>query len=111
MNIFDTHAHYADRAFDDDRGQVLDELPGKGVKFVMLAASGLEDSVENMRLAQKYDYIYAAVGVHPENIDETPGDYLDRLRRMTASEPKIKAIGEIGLDYHSQSWRQNLICR
>ncbi|MBO7475000.1 MAG: TatD family hydrolase [Ruminococcus sp.] len=104
MNIFDTHAHYADRAFDDDRGQVLDELPGKGVKFVMLAASGLEDSVENMRLAQKYDYIYAAVGVHPENIDETPGDYLDRLRRMTASEPKIKAIGEIGLDYHYEGY-------
>ncbi len=102
--IFDTHAHYADSAFDADREQVLNELPDKGVKLVMLAASGLDDSAENMRLAQKYDYIYAAAGVHPESIDETPADYLDRLREMTASEPKIKAIGEIGLDYHYEGY-------
>ena len=51
--IFDTHAHYADSAFDADREQVLNELPDKGVKLVMLAASGLDDSAENMRLAQK----------------------------------------------------------
>ena len=104
MNIFDTHAHYADKAFDADREQLLDELPGNGVKLVMLAASGLDDSAENMRLAQKYDYIYAAAGVHPESIDETPWEYLDRLREMTASEPKVKAIGEIGLDYHYEGY-------
>ena len=104
MNIFDTHAHYADRAFDADREQVLEELPGKGVQLVMLAASGLDDSAENMRLAQMYGYIYAAVGVHPESIDEIPADYTDRLREMTASEPKIKAIGEIGLDYHYEGY-------
>ncbi|MBP5431213.1 TatD family hydrolase [Ruminococcus sp.] len=104
MNIFDTHAHYADRAFDADREQMLEELPGKGVKLVMLAASGLDDSAENMRLAQMYGYIYAAVGVHPESIDETPADYTDRLREMTAFEPKIKAIGEIGLDYHYEGY-------
>ena len=104
MNIFDTHAHYADKAFDADREQLLDELPGNGVKLVMLAASGLDDSAENVRLAQKYDYIYAAAGVHPESIDETPWEYLDRLREMTASEPKVKAIGEIGLDYHYEGY-------
>lgn len=102
--IFDTHAHYADSAFDADREQVLNELPDKGVKLVMLAASGLDDSAENMRLAQKYDYIYAAAGVHPESIDETPADYLDRLREITASGPKIKAVGEIGLDYHYEGY-------
>ena len=100
MEIFDTHAHYADRAFDDDREQVLAELPDKGVKLVMLAASSLGDSRENMLLARKYGYIYSAAGVHPESIDETPGDYTDTLREIIASEPKIKAVGEIGLDYH-----------
>lgn len=100
MAIFDTHAHYADSAFDGDREQVLAELPHKGVKLVMLAASGIEDSRENVLLAQKYDYIYAAAGVHPENVDETPADYIDTLKEIIDSEPKIKAVGEIGLDYH-----------
>ncbi|MCR4640192.1 TatD family hydrolase [Ruminococcus sp.] len=98
--IFDTHSHYADSAFDEDREQVLAELPEKGVRLVMLAASGLDDSAENSLLSQKYGYIYASAGVHPESVDETPGDYLDRLREMIAANKKIKAVGEIGLDYH-----------
>ena len=98
--IFDTHSHYADSAFDEDREQVLVELPEKGVKLVMLAASGLHDSAENSLLSQKYGYIYAAAGVHPECVDETPADYLDRLREMISANSKIKAVGEIGLDYH-----------
>ena len=53
-NIFDTHAHYADHAFDDDRGQILAELPQKGVKYVMLASSSLEDTAENAVLAEKF---------------------------------------------------------
>ena len=104
MEIFDTHAHYADSAFDEDREQVLSELPEKGVKLVMLAASGLDDSRENVLLAQKYDYIYADVGVHPESVDETPADYIGTLRELIASEPKIKAVGEIGLDYHYEGY-------
>ena len=100
MEIFDTHAHYADSAFDGDREKVLAELPDKGVKLVMLAASGIEDSRENALLAKKYGYIYAAAGVHPESVDETPADYIDTLKEIIASEPKIKAVGEIGLDYH-----------
>ena len=100
MEIFDTHAHYADSAFDDDREQVLAELPHKGVKLVMLAASGIEDSRENALLAKKNGYIYAAVGIHPESVDETPADYIDTIKEIIASEPKIKAVGEIGLDYH-----------
>lgn len=98
--IFDTHAHYADSAFDEDREQVLAELPEKGVKLVMLAASGLDDSAENSLLSQKYGYVYAAAGVHPESVDETTDGYLDSLREMIAANNKIKAVGEIGLDYH-----------
>ena len=72
--IFDTHAHYADSAFDADREQVLEELPRKGVKLVMLAGSSMRDSAANAELAERYDYIYAAAGeigldYHYENYD------------------------------------------
>lgn len=103
-NIFDTHAHYADHAFDGDRGQILAELPQKGVKYVMLASSSLEDTAENSVLAEKYDYIYAAAGVHPENADSTPADYLEKVRRTAVDSPKVRAIGEIGLDYHYEGY-------
>lgn len=99
-NIFDTHAHYADRAFDEDRFELLDKLPEMGVKYVMLASSSVEDTAENAAIAQKYGYIYAASGVHPESVDENPENYLDIVRKTALSSPKIKAIGEIGLDYH-----------
>ena len=100
MKIFDTHSHYADHAFDEDREQVLAELPDKGVELVMLAASDMRDSFANSELAAKYDYVYASAGIHPESVDDTPTDYLDRLREIIASNPKVRAVGEIGLDYH-----------
>jgi len=99
-NIFDTHAHYADSAFDEDRETVLAELPEKGVSYVMLASSGVGDTSENSALAERYGYIYAAAGVHPESVDDNPADYLDIVARTVRSNPKEKAIGEIGLDYH-----------
>lgn len=99
-NIFDTHAHYADRAFDEDRYELLEKLPEMGVKYIMLASSSVEDTAENAVIAQKYGYIYAASGVHPESVDENPENYLDIVRETALSSPKIKAIGEIGLDYH-----------
>lgn len=99
-NIFDTHAHYADSAFDEDRETVLAELPEKGVSYVMLASSGVGDTAENSALAERYGYIYAAAGVHPESINDNPADYLDTVARTVRSNPKVKAIGEIGLDYH-----------
>ncbi len=99
-NIFDTHAHYADHAFDEDREQILASLPEKGVKYVTLASSSVEDTAENSELAQKYDYIYAAAGVHPESVDTNPADYLETVRKAINENPKIRAVGEIGLDYH-----------
>lgn len=99
-NIFDTHAHYADRAFDEDRYELLEKLPEMGVKYIMLASSSVENTAENAAIAQKYGYIYAASGVHPESVDENPENYLDIVRETALSSPKIKAIGEIGLDYH-----------
>lgn len=99
-NIFDTHAHYADHAFDSDRNELLAGLQENGVKYVMLASSSVEDTKENALLAEKYSYIYTASGVHPESVETNPADYLNIVRETALSSPKIKAIGEIGLDYH-----------
>lgn len=103
-NIFDTHSHYADSAFDVDRDELLAALPDKGVRFAALAGSSMQDSAENVAFAQKYGYIYAAVGVHPESVDETPSDYREKLTELVKSSEKVRAIGEIGLDYHYENY-------
>ncbi len=103
-NIFDTHAHYADHAFDEDRFELLDNLQEMGVKYVMLASSSVEDMAENLAIAEKYDYIYTASGVHPESADTNPENYLEMVKNMALSSPKVKAIGEIGLDYHYEGY-------
>ncbi len=100
VNIFDTHAHYADHAFDADRTELLERLPEMGVAYVMLASSSVEDTAENADLAGKYKYIYTASGVHPESVDTNPENYLDIVRSAALGSEKVKAIGEIGLDYH-----------
>lgn len=114
-NIFDTHAHYADRAFDEDRREILDRLPSEGVRFVTLASSSVEDTAENSQLSREYDYIYAAAGVHPESVDTNPGNYLEIIGETVKSNPKIRAVGEIGLDYHydgySREKQLELFCR
>ena len=103
-NIFDTHSHYTDSAFDEDRDILLSELQSKGIKYLMLAASSVENSLENDALCRKYDYIFASAGVHPEDIDKTPVNYLDTIEKIIKSNPKMKAIGEIGLDYHYEGF-------
>lgn len=102
-NIFDTHAHYADHAFDSDRDELLKNLPDAGVSLVMLASSSVEDTRENALLAEKYDFIYCAAGVHPESVDTNPENYLSIVEAF-AAQPKTKAIGEIGLDYHYEGY-------
>ncbi len=104
VNIFDTHAHYADHAFDADRTELLERLPEMGVAYVMLASSSVEDTAENAALAGKYKYIYAASGVHPESVDTNPENYLDIVRSAALGSEKVKAIGEIGLDYHYEGY-------
>lgn len=102
--IFDTHAHYADDAFDADREEILERLPGQGIGLIMLASSGIDDTKANSELSAQYGYIYAAAGVHPENADNVPEDYLDIIRDTVSRNSKIKAIGEIGLDYHYEGY-------
>ena len=97
--IFDTHSHYTDSAFDADRHEVLSALPEAGIVHAVLAGTTLEDSTAGIALADRYDYIYAAVGIHPETAGQQPADYLAQLEQL-AKHPKVVAIGEIGLDYY-----------
>ena len=98
-NIFDAHAHYDDGWFDSDRDSLLSALPGKGVCGVVNNSVDLENAKRVIALTEKYDYMYAAVGIHPENLESLPADYLDQIARLT-EHPKVVAVGETGLDYH-----------
>ena len=98
--LFDTHAHMDDRAFDHDREELLSSLPGQGIALLMNPGCSLTSSRAASRLSQEYDYIYAAVGSHPDAADEVNGEVLEEYRKLCKLNPKIKAIGEIGLDYH-----------
>ena len=98
--LFDTHAHLDDRAFDQDRAQLLAGLPEQGIALVMNPGCSLASSRNAARLSREYDYIYAAVGSHPDAADEVSEEVLEQYRLLCRSNPRIKAIGEIGLDYH-----------
>ena len=100
MMLFDTHAHMDDRAFDTDREELLSVLPGQGLALMMNPGCSLESSRNAVRLAKEYDYIYAAVGSHPDAADEVDGAVLEEYRELCKRNSKVKAIGEIGLDYH-----------
>ena len=98
--LFDTHAHMDDHAFDEDRSSLLTALPEQGIGLLMNPGCSLSSSVNACRLAREYDYIYAAVGSHPDVADEVSEGVLDQYRTLCKENPKVKAIGEIGLDYH-----------
>ena len=98
--LFDTHAHLDDRAFDEDREQLLCGLAARGTSLVMNPGCSLESSENAVALANRYPWIYAAVGSHPDVADEVNDAVLERYRRLAAENPKVKAIGEIGIDYH-----------
>lgn len=100
MNLFDTHAHMDDKAFDADREELLRALPEQGIALLMNPGCSLASSRAACDLAKKYDYIYAAVGSHPDAADEVNEETLEAYRMLCKQNPKVKAIGEIGLDYH-----------
>ena len=97
--IFDTNAHYDDKAFDSDRDELLANLFSDSVAYIVNQGTDLELSEYGIRLAERYENMYCAVGIHPENITETSLDDIQKIKRM-ASHSKVVAIGEIGLDYY-----------
>ena len=100
MMLFDTHAHLNDAAFDQDREALLAGLQEKGIGLVMNAGCSLQASREVVEMAGQYPWLYAAVGSHPDAADEVDETVLEEYRKLCKLNPKVKAIGEIGLDYH-----------
>lgn len=96
--IFESHAHYDDRQFDMDREKLLENLPLQNVGVIVNVGSDIRSSKESITLAHQYDYIYAAIGVHPDEVDTMKEADMEELSHM-AKETKVVAIGEIGLDY------------
>ncbi|MCR5404852.1 MAG: TatD family hydrolase [Butyrivibrio sp.] len=97
--IFDTHAHYDDEQFDTDRNELLLSMKDNGIGNIVNVGANMASSARSIGLSRQYDFIYAAVGVHPSDSLELTDDRLSELREMS-SDPKCVAIGEIGLDYY-----------
>lgn len=97
--IFDTHAHYDDEAFDDDRELLLTRLHEEGVAYIVNVGASMVSSERSVALAEKYSFIYAAAGVHPDEAGELDEAQMEKLRRL-CMHSKVKAVGEIGLDYY-----------
>ena len=102
--LFDTHAHMNDRAFQEDRHTLMASFPQKGISALMNVGWSLETSRECVELAKQYDYAYASVGSHPDTAEEVNEELIEEYRKLCKLERKIKAIGEIGLDYHYEPY-------
>ncbi|MBQ1169721.1 MAG: TatD family hydrolase [Oscillospiraceae bacterium] len=98
--LFDTHAHMDDQAFREDRKALLDSYPQQGIGLIMNPGCSLASSRNVDKLTREYDFLYGAVGSHPDVADEVNEAVLEEYRMLCKQNPKIKAIGEIGLDYH-----------
>ncbi len=97
--LFDTHAHLNDPAFDPDRAELMAGLADKGIGLVMNAGCSLKSSRDIIRMAEQYPWLYASVGSHPDSADEVNETVIEEYRALCHHE-KVKAIGEIGLDYY-----------
>lgn len=97
--IFESHAHYDDEAFNEDRDELLKSMPGNGIGYIINVGSSLKTTETTVELTEKYPYIYGAAGVHPNETGELNEDNFSWLRQQCGKE-KIVAVGEIGLDYY-----------
>lgn len=102
--IIDSHAHYDDESYDEDREQILKELKSSGVIGILNCAASYKSLNTTDKLTKDYDFIYGALGIHPENANEFKQDTLDEIKQYIINNNKIVAIGEIGLDYY---WDNN----
>ncbi|MDE6733219.1 MAG: TatD family hydrolase [Oscillospiraceae bacterium] len=98
MGIFDTHAHYMRSDFGEELETLLADLPSKNIERVLAIGVELESSAEEIKLAERFDFIYAAAGIHPEHVLELPENWESELRALLKRD-KVVALGEIGLDY------------
>ncbi len=99
-NIFDVHAHYDDEKFNEDREELLSSLPSMGVKGVVNASVDIATAKKAIEFSEKYPFMFAAVGIHPENLEVLEDNYLKVLGDLYENNKEVVAIGEIGLDYY-----------
>lgn len=97
--IFDTHAHYDDEQYNDDRDELFQQFLEHGITKVVNIATSLEVSKNNIAMSEKYPFLYGTIGIFPSETNNLPADAMERLMEY-AKEPKIVAVGEVGLDYH-----------
>lgn len=98
-NIFDTHAHYDDSRFDEDRDELLSSLCSKGVTNIINCGCDYKSCLTTLELSEKYDFVYAALGVHAHEAEEATEEDFERIKALYSNK-KVVAVGEIGLDYH-----------
>lgn len=98
-NIFDTHAHYDDSRFDEDRDELLSSLCSKGVTNIINCGCDYKSCLTTLELSVKYDFVYAALGVHAHEAEEATEEDFERIKALYSNK-KVVAVGEIGLDYH-----------
>lgn len=106
MELFDSHAHYDDTKFDEDRYEVIEQVYNSGVTKLISAGYSLESSKKGIELANKYDFIYTTCGISPNDIPDSDEEFLEQIEQLEAllTNKKIVGIGEIGLDYY---WNDN----
>ena len=102
--IFDSHSHYDSESFDVDRDEVMKELEQNGVIGILNCSSSYDSVSKTCSLVDKWEFIYGAIGIHPENADELNDTRLEEIRNIIKNNKKIIAVGEIGLDYY---WDEN----
>ena len=100
MRLFDTHSHLDDEQFDNDREEIIKKIWENDVKTVMEVGSSLETSLKAVNIANSHDFIYASVGIHPEFAENADDEDFQKIKTIAETEPKVKAIGEIGIDYY-----------
>lgn len=106
MNFFETHAHYDDEKFDEDRESIIKKIKNAGVTKCVNIGCDIKTSEKSVRLAEEYDFIYATCGIHPSEIpnsEEKQEEMINQLEDLIKKSKKVIAIGEIGLDYHWNS--------
>ncbi|MDD6572784.1 MAG: TatD family hydrolase [Thermoflexaceae bacterium] len=98
--IFESHAHYDDDKFDEDREELLSHLVENGIEYVVNIGSSIDSCKRTVKLMERYDYIYGALGIHPNEVHLVTDEEYEWLVREVKTNPKVRAIGEIGLDYY-----------
>ena len=98
--LFDSHAHLTDNRFDTDRKDVIERARQSSVSLIINPGACMESSEASVKLANEYDFIYAAVGIHPHDAKDAQSSDYDKLRAWLQGESKVVAVGEIGLDYY-----------